>query len=1150
MKYSAWSVVFLSLFTLSGCGGGGDSTPAPTFTIQTGNFTGGNISPTSVTVTQGQTASFTVNVDIGFELVSVTGCGGSLTGTTYRTGPITASCSLTAVFNKKSYSVVATATNGGAITPDAVSVPHGDTTTFDITTNAGFAIAGVTGCGGSLAGNRYTTGPVMAACNISASFNLAEYTISAIATGGGAISPGSINVLAGGRAEFVVTANNGFRFKQLDGCDGRFADNKFIVENITNSCAIVAQFNPVDVVEFAEPQLARAVKTALGIPLTDPVSATRLSQLTELDASQIFVSRLDGLQYATGLRYLDVSNNRISDFSILNLLAAEQQVATLATLYLGNNPVTSLPDFARFGALRNLSLERIELDSLPSLSGLNELRYLNVAFNKVSDLTALAGLRLSSLYLSGNPLADSVFTVVSGMPLTTLHVDNTDFKSAERINMLDNLRDFSANYTQLSNLNPLMGLRSLTRLSIYGSQVVDLKPLLNMFPNNNAAIYVGGCFKTRGFARAPAIIQQLTGRGNFVQLFDWAIPYNTGCTTGADVIKDLAVTAKMEDSGLTLDWSLTSNDTGPWRCELHLNLNNQQARVPVKVLEDCHLVRSWLIPELNRDVVEPHLIIDNGLVKSVSRVNAGRVIHSRGLSDPYLDSTDWLQIVAKSNPYLVPYRDAKLRLHLVSATNKTPPLVEAWLRDGTNETPLAVTAPARLPTQKRQASLTESYLVNLPAASAKPGISIVVKVAGYAERVFTPEFAEVNSIDLTIVPLQLGSIIAPVPDNNLIEKSILTVWPFTSVNVTNRQPYTLSAAANLNNNSSMLGELYDLQVAEGGSSYYYGYYTRDMNNDGWGGMAYRPGKTGVGLVPFTDIDFTLSHELGHNLSIQHAPCGNPDGVDTNFPYAGASIGTYGVPRSFNTLLMPDIYKDLMSYCGNEHVSDYNLELAQDYITEEKASGGLHLRTAAAVPNAEGQLARALPANSAGPSAMFYRFELSDYLATPTIVQAMQVAHIPVLKANSRFRVLAEFSQGSPLLVPVEKLVFGHGNGAEQISFAVPLTYQGGTLLSWALYDGQRLVLNEPLSKATMPAANTLAASGVRIEEQAGEVCVFVAGRVDGVSLTLEQQGATTVIALNEPSSQFCRELDGVVAGGYWQLQTRQRLTVQVYKFDR
>lgn len=1150
LSYLCFSI--FALVSLTACGGGGgDSTPAPTFTVQVGSVTGGSISPTSVSVSQGQTATFTVTADTGFELVSVTGCAGTLTGTTYRTAPITADCEVNANFSAQTFTVNTVVDGNGTVSPTQQIANYNQQLTFTLNPAAGHAVSSVSGCGGDLQGLNYLTGPITAACTVNVAFEPASYSIQAAAIGGGEITPTTINVASGGQAEFILQANDGFRFKQLDGCDGRFVDNKYIVENITQDCTIVARFNSADVVEFADDKLARVVKNALGIPLTEPVPATRLAQLTMLAASGLAISRLDGLQYATALEYLDLNNNSITNFSILNILAAEQQTPKLMTLYIGNNPASQLPDFVRFSALRNLSLQSLELGELPNLASLAQLSFLNLANNSLSDISAIAGLRLSSLYLNGNPLPDDRFSVLSGMPLRNLHVDHTGFSTAEQINMLEHLRDFSANYTLLSNLNPLMGLRNLRTLSLYGSQVVDISPLLNMFPNNNGGVYLGGCLKTRGFARAPAIIEQLQERGNFIRVYDWAFPHATGCNVGLELIKDFTVAADLSNSGLRLDWSLNSTDQGPWRCELHTNLTQQQARAPVKVLEDCHLTRSWQIADFATDVAEAHLLIDTGLVITKSRADAGRVVNRQGLADPYLDSVDWLQVVAKTSPYLVPYRQAKLRLHLLSTSNKTPPLVEAWLQEGSTRQALAVTPPLRLPATKSHDNLQESYLVNLPAALAKPGMQIVVKVAGQAERVVTPQFADINSMDITIVPFKLGDTVATAPTNEVIENSILTVWPFASVNIINRHPFTLSAAANLNNNYSMLAELYDLRIAEGGTSYYYGYYTREMNNDGWGGMAYRPGTSGVGLVPFGQIDYTLSHELGHNFSIQHAPCGNPSGVDANYPYENASIGTYGVPRSFNTLLSPTLYKDLMSYCGSRHVSDYNFELAQDYITQQKSSDALHLRTIANWTDTtlDKVSVAAVVASQTRQSAMFYRFELKG-LAAPLILQAMQITQLPMLKAESRFRVLAEFTHGSPVVLPVEKLVFGHGDATEQISFAVPLTQQGASLVSWSLYDGQRILKTQQIAQAEQHTANMLAASTVRIEESAGEVCVFLVDHVDGVNLTLLQQDKTTVVALNERSTQFCRTIDGLPTDGIWQVQTRKGLAIQLHNVER
>ncbi|VAW32251.1 hypothetical protein MNBD_CHLOROFLEXI01-3228 [hydrothermal vent metagenome] len=64
------------------------------------------------------------------------------------------------------------------------------------------------------------------------------------------------------------------------------------------------------------------------------------------------------------------------------------------------------------------------------------------------------------------------------------------------------------------------------------------------------------------------------------------------------------------------------------------------------------------------------------------------------------------------------------------------------------------------------------------------------------------------------------------------------------------------------------------------------------------------------------------HELGHNFGRQHAPC-NVSG-DPNYPYAGASIGQYGLDGIGGSLqlLSPGGYVDMMSYCDPVWVSDY------------------------------------------------------------------------------------------------------------------------------------------------------------------------------------------------------------------------------------
>ncbi|MER2600844.1 MAG: hypothetical protein ABTR27_00645, partial [Candidatus Competibacter phosphatis] len=68
------------------------------------------------------------------------------------------------------YVITATAGSGGTISPSSQTVNHGETATFTVTPNYGYFIDSVTGCGGSLDGTTYFTGPITAPCTVAASF--------------------------------------------------------------------------------------------------------------------------------------------------------------------------------------------------------------------------------------------------------------------------------------------------------------------------------------------------------------------------------------------------------------------------------------------------------------------------------------------------------------------------------------------------------------------------------------------------------------------------------------------------------------------------------------------------------------------------------------------------------------------------------------------------------------------------------------------------------------------------------------------------------------------------------------------------------------------------------------------------------------------
>ncbi len=241
---------------LSACGGSKKDEPQ-LYTVSASSGSGGSISPGSRSVQSGQTTTFTVTPDTAYSIASVTGCNGSLSGNTYTTGAVTSACSVQASFSLNSYSVTASAGEGGSISPGSATVSHGATTSFTVTPQSGYSIANVTGCNGSLSGNTYTTGAITSTCSVSASFSQNSYTISAIGTAGGQITPGSLSVLHGQTAQFSVVPDDHYRIVEVSGCGGSLDNETFTTAAITATCTINASFAFVPIGGLNDTGIAR-----------------------------------------------------------------------------------------------------------------------------------------------------------------------------------------------------------------------------------------------------------------------------------------------------------------------------------------------------------------------------------------------------------------------------------------------------------------------------------------------------------------------------------------------------------------------------------------------------------------------------------------------------------------------------------------------------------------------------------------------------------------------------------------------------------------------------------------------------------------------------------------------------------------------------
>jgi YD repeat-containing protein len=259
-----------------------------TFTVTPSAGANGTISPsTPQTVNYNSTISFTVTPNTGYHIASISGCGGPSVGSqpnntpyTYTTGQITSDCTVTAFFsiNTTTYTVTPSAGPNGTISPSTPqTVDYNSTTSFTVSPDAGYHIASVSGCGGTLTGNIYTTGPITSDCTVTASFAVNAYTVTPSAGANGTIDPSTPQTVNyNSTISFTVTPNTGYSIASVTGCGGTLSGNTYTTGPITSNCTVTASFTSSSTYSISGRVTAKGNKGLSDVTMTlsGPASAT------------------------------------------------------------------------------------------------------------------------------------------------------------------------------------------------------------------------------------------------------------------------------------------------------------------------------------------------------------------------------------------------------------------------------------------------------------------------------------------------------------------------------------------------------------------------------------------------------------------------------------------------------------------------------------------------------------------------------------------------------------------------------------------------------------------------------------------------------------------------------------------------------------
>ena len=670
-----------------------------------------------------------------------------------------------------------------------------------------------------------------------------------------------------------------------------------------------------------------------------------LSMLTTLDLHENHLQDLpeDVFDDLGALERLDLSDNRLSDLP----RAILDSQARLERLDLSSNRLTKLSD----GVFDNLAnLERLDLSS-------NRLAELPVG---IFDRLA----RLERLYLSSNRLtglADGVFDRLARLEMLSMSANDLTELPAGVFDRLANLSYLSLRSNDLAELRVgvFNGSPKLTQLHLYRNELTALPPgvfaglskleilwlednVVDPFP---LAVEPRRTDGAGASAAGPARIAAVVREG---APFDMQIEIAVHGATPASA----AVTITAGD---TISEAVTVQPTRA-AASRYVVIEG----VPANSEDQC---RGWPCFEGVRAVAGDHpLVLANP--ESVG-VYARIAYLTQEAQSP------------RSDVPLVADRQALLRA-FVTATEpnsyRAPAIATFFLADEVvYRTDLA--APPGIPAGGvDESGLGLSFNALVPGSVVQPGLEMVVEVDPEgtlptsgdswlripATGRMALDVRRLAPLDVTLVPVAFASE-ASAADNERVHAFVRdlangidphgalhparALLPAPRLNINAREPYVSHSDTLDNGGSALLAEIQLLRHIEAGTTdeYYHGIIAHPSSRfpSAWdfAGRAYVAGSAALtfshlGGRFYSGFADTFAHELGHNLSLEHTPCGDPSDIDPDYPHANASTGVWGVDFStggeFGRLLSPARYKDFMSYCGPAWTSDYSFVKAFEY----------------------------------------------------------------------------------------------------------------------------------------------------------------------------------------------------------------------------
>ena len=250
-----------------------------------------------------------------------------------------------------------------------------------------------------------------------------------------------------------------------------------------------------------------------------------------------------------------------------------------------------------------------------------------------------------------------------------------------------------------------------------------------------------------------------------------------------------------------------------------------------------------------------------------------------------------------------------------------------------------------IPETMDEGDLEKSVNYEIPAGMIREDIEMVIEVDSVDASLGVPrripeegrtrvEVDSMPTVRLTMIPflwtsdpdssiIDLVSDVAEEPMEHELLYTTRTLLPVAEADVVAHAPVESSS----NNAFDLLRRTRIVRIVEGRKGYYMG--TMPQPVTGAIGVAFVPGRSSFSVPD----SVTIAHELGHNMSLHHAPCGGAAGPDPYYPYPDGRIGAWGWDFEKKELVDPST-KDMMSYCGPPWIGEYHFTKAATFVLSD------------------------------------------------------------------------------------------------------------------------------------------------------------------------------------------------------------------------